>query len=100
MAPCAPNVVLDDAGHLLYHVIWPVSETIGDLAATFGTRLAHYPPVSKKIVLFDSYDQEAPSAKDHERARRGRAKEVHITPNALLPCREVILHNSKKQESA
>ena len=47
MTPCAPNVVLVDAGHLLYHVVWPVSGTTGDLAASFGTRLAHYPHVSK-----------------------------------------------------
>ena len=36
--PCAPDVVLDDAGQLLYHVVWPVSGTTGDLAARFGTR--------------------------------------------------------------
>ena len=29
--------------------------------------------------------------------RRGRAKEVRLTLNTLLPCREVILHNSKKK---
>ena len=97
MTPCAPNVALVDAGQLLYHVVWPVSGTTGDLAASFGTRLAHYPPVSKKIILFDRYDQDAPSAKDHERTRRGRAKEVRLTPNTLLPCREVILHNSKNK---
>ena len=97
MTPCAPNVVLVDAGQLLYHVVWPVSGTTGDLAASFGTRLAHYPPVSKKITLFDRYDQDAPSAKDQERTRRGRAKDVRLTPNTLLPCREVILHNSKNK---
>ena len=95
--PYAPDMVLVDAGQLLYHVVWPVSETTGDLAASFGTRLANYPPVSKKIILFDRYDQEALSAKDHERTRRGRAKQVHLTPNTLLPCREVILHNSKNK---
>ena len=97
MTPCAPNVVLVDAGQLLYHVVWPVSGTTGDLAASFGTRLAHYPPVSKKIIMFDRYDQDAPSAKDHERTRRGKAKEVRLTQNTLLPCREVILHNSKNK---
>ena len=95
--PCAPNVVLVDAGQLLYHIVWPVSGNIGDLAASFGTRLAHYPPVSKKIILFDRYDQDAPSAKEHERTRRGRAKEVRLTTNTVLPCREVILHNSKNK---
>ena len=69
----APSVVLVDAGQLLYHVVWPVSGTTGDLAASFGTRLAHYPPVSKEIILFDRYDQDAPSAKDHKRTRRRRA---------------------------
>ena len=96
--PYAPDVVLVDAGQLLYHVIWPVSETTGDLAASFGTRLAQYPPVSKKIILFDIYGQEAPSAKDHERTRRGRANEVRLTPNTPLQCREVILHNSKNKD--
>lgn len=95
--PSVPDVVLVDGGQLLYHVIWPVSGTTGDLAASFGTRLAHYPPVSKKIVLFDRYDQECPSAKDHERTRRGSAKEVRLTPNTPLPCREAILHNSKNK---
>ena len=97
MTPCAPNVVLVDAGQLLYHVVWPVSGTRGDLAASFGPRLAHYPPVSKKIILYDRYDQDAPSAKDQERTRRGRAKEIRLTPNTILPCREVILHNSKNK---
>ena len=97
ITPSVPDVVLVDGGQLLYHVVWPVSGTTGDLAASFGIRLAHYPPVSKKIVLFDRYDQEAPSAKDHERTRRGRAKEVRLTPNTPLPCREAILHNSKNK---
>ena len=82
--PCAPDVVLVDAGQVLYHVIWPVSETTGDLAVSFGTRLAHYPPVSKKIILFNIYDQDALSANDHERTRRGRANEVRLTPNTRI----------------
>ena len=46
--PYAQDVVLVDTGQLVYHVIWPVSETTGDLAASLGTRPAHYPHVSKK----------------------------------------------------
>ena len=83
--PCAPDVVLVDAGQLLYHVVWPVSENTGDQAASFGTRLTHYPPVSKKIILFDRYDQEAPGAKDHERTRRGRAKESNPKHPPSMP---------------
>ena len=93
--PTAPDVVLVDAGQLLYHVVWPVAWTAGHLAASFGTRLAHYPPDSKNVVLFDRYDQEAPSAKEHERMRRGIAKDVRLMPNTLLPCRKVILHNAR-----
>ena len=46
---CAPDVVLVDADQLLYHVVWPVSGTTGNLAASFGIRLAHYPPVSQRL---------------------------------------------------
>ena len=92
--PPAPEVVLVDYGQLLYHVVWPVAGTAGDLASSFGARLANYPHGSKKLVLFDRYDQEAPSSKDHERTRRGIAKAVRLTPNTLLPCREAILHNA------
>ena len=60
MTPCAPNVVLVDAGQLLYHVVWPVSRTTGDLAASFGTRLAHYPPISKIIILIHITDMTIP----------------------------------------
>ena len=91
--PPAPEVVLVDAGQLLYHVVWPVAGT----ASSFGARLANYPHGSKKLVLFDRYDQEAPSAKDHERTRRGIAKPVRLTPNTLLPCREPILHNASNK---
>ena len=45
------------------------------------------PSVSTKIVLFGRYDQEAPSAKDHDRTRRGIDKAFRLTPNTLLPCR-------------
>ena len=51
--PPAPDMVLVDAGQLLYHVVWPVAGTTGDLASSFGARLANYPPGSKKLVLFD-----------------------------------------------
>ena len=32
----APEVVLVDASLLLYHVVWPVAGTAGDLALSFG----------------------------------------------------------------
>ena len=98
--PYAPDVVLVDTGQLVYHVIWPVSETTGDLAASFGTRLAHYPPVSKKVVLFDRYDREAPNAKDHERTSKGRANEVRLTPNTPPSMARNYSSQFQEQESA
>ena len=59
--------------------------------------LAHYPPVSKKIFLFDRHDQETPNAKAHEQTRRESANEVQLTLNTLRPCGEVILLNSKNK---
>ena len=87
--PPAPDMVLVDARQLLYHVVWPVAGTTGDLASSFGARLANYPPGSKKLVLFDRYDQEAPSAKDHERTRRGIAEAVRLTQNTLLRAKKL-----------
>ena len=95
--PPVPDVVLVDAGQLMYHVVWPVAGTTKDLAESFGARLAHYPADTKKLVLFDRYDPNTPSPKDHERTRRGRAKEVLLTHNTPLSCREAILHNAKNK---
>ncbi len=66
----APDVVLVDASQLLYHVVWPVAGTAGDLASSFGVRLSRYPPEAPKLVLFDRYYDDEPTAKDHERMRR------------------------------
>ena len=88
----APDVVLVDAGQLLFYVVWPVAGTMLDLAESFSARLAQYPHDSRKLVVFDQYDQGVPCSKDHERARRGRSKEIRLTPNTQLPCRESILH--------
>ena len=38
-----PDVVLVDGSQLLYHVVWPVAGTAGDLALGFGVRLSRYP---------------------------------------------------------
>ena len=95
----SPDVVLFDASQLLYHVVWPLVGTAGDLASSFGVRLSRYPPEAQKLVLFDWYDEDEPTAKDHERMRRAGAgsKDFHLTPNTPLPCRETILENSKNK---
>ena len=43
----APDVVLVDASQLLYHVVWPVAGTAGDLALSVGVRLSSYRPEAK-----------------------------------------------------
>ena len=39
----APDVVLVDVSQLLYHVVWPVAGTAGDVASSFGVRLSRLP---------------------------------------------------------
>ena len=87
----ASDVVRVDASQLLYHGVWHVAGTAGDLALSFGARLSRYPPEEQKLVLFDRCYGANPTAKDHERMRRARevSKDFHLTPNAPLPCREV-----------
>ena len=82
-------MVLVDASQLLYHV----------LALSFSVRLSHYPPEAQKLVLFDRYYEDEPTANDHERMRRAGtgSKDFHLTPNTPLPCREAILKNSKNK---
>ena len=64
----APDVV--DASQLLYHVVWPVAGTAVDLALSFGVRLSRYHPEAQKLVMFDRYYEDEPTAKDHESMRR------------------------------
>ena len=92
----APDIVLDDASQVWYHVVWLVAETTGDLASSFGVRLIRYPPDAQQVVLFDRYYEYEPTTKDHERIRRAGAgsKDFHLTPNTPLQCREAILKNS------
>ena len=95
----APDVVLVEASQLLYHVVWPVAGKAGDLASSFGVRLSRYPLEAQKLVLFDRYYDDEPTAKDHERMRRAGAgpMDFHLTPNTPLPCRKAILKNSKNK---
>ena len=45
--PYTTDVVLVDASQLLYHVVWPVAGTAGDLALSIGVRLSSYRPEAK-----------------------------------------------------
>ena len=44
----APDVVLVDVSQLLFHVVWPVAGTAGDLALSFAVRLSRYPSETPK----------------------------------------------------
>ena len=84
----APDMVLVDASQLLYHAVWPVAGTAGDLASSFGVRLAVILQNPKKRLLFDSYYEYEPTAKDHGRMRRTGAvsKDFHLRADTQLPC--------------
>ena len=94
-----PDVVLVDASQLLYHVVLPAAGTACDIALNFGVRLSRYPPEAQQLMLFDRYYEDEPTAKDHERMWRTEvgSKDLHLTPNTPLPCREAILKNSKNK---
>ena len=85
----APDVVLVDAGELLHHVVWPV---IG-IAEDWLQASALDCPTT---ILFPQFIiiQDATNTKDHKRTRRGIARAVRLTPNALLPCQYTVLHNT------
>ena len=97
-SPPASNVVLVDGSQLLFHVVWPVAGTTLDLAENFCIRLAQYPHDSRKLIVFDQYDQGFPCSKDHEQTRREKSiKAIRLTPTTQLPCREAVLHNANNK---
>ena len=81
----APDTVLVDASQLLYHVVWPVAGTAGDIALNSGVRLSHYPPEARKIVLFDRYyvhePKEATAATNTATDRQQPATTVSRAPS-------------------
>ena len=89
--PPVPDVVLIDASQLIYHVVWPSSGTVSDLAAGMGPRLKGYN--TKTFVIFDRYEQV--SAKDHERQRRAGESypEYRLTLTSPLPSRDKVMKN-------
>ncbi|CAL8391490.1 unnamed protein product [Arctogadus glacialis] len=87
-----PNVVLVDGSQLLYHIVWPVAGTIKDIASSINTRLSTAAGVNETLVIFDRYNDK-PTAKDHERRRRGGigAIDYKMTVNTPLPCRGAVM---------
>ena len=89
--PPVPDVVLIDASQLIYHVVWPSSGTVADLAAGMGHRLKRYN--TETFVIFDRYEQV--SAKDHERQRRAgeSCTEYRLSLTTPLPSRDKVMKN-------
>ena len=87
------DVLLVDASQLLYHVVWPVSGTVSDIANSFEKRLNGYP--GETYVIYDRYDETA-SAKDHERQRRADVGSTgfNLNLNTPLSGRDHVMKNS------
>ena len=72
--PPSPDKLLMDASQLLYHIVWPSSGTMGDLAEGMCSRLIKYNGV-ETYIIFDLYD--GISWKDHERQMRTGEGSAH-----------------------
>ena len=48
--PCSPNVVLVDAGQLLYHIVWPCGGTVSTVLESMKCRLQPYLGVETKVI--------------------------------------------------
>ena len=90
--PPSPDTLLVDASQLLYHIVWPSSGTVGDLADGMRSRLIKYNGV-ETYVIFDRYD--GISAKDHERQRRARegSAQYQLTLTTPLAGRDAVMKN-------
>ncbi len=99
-SPPPPDTLLVDASQLLYHIVWPSSGTVSDVANGMKSRLTSYKGAIT-YVIFDRYD--GVSAKDHERQRRAGegSIEYQLTLNSPLAGRDAIMKNkdNKRQLS-
>ena len=87
------DVLLVDASQLLYHVVWPFSGTVSDIANSFEKRLNGC--TGETYVIYDRYDETA-SAKDHKRQRRAGvgSTEFNLNLNTPLSGRDHVMKNS------
>ena len=92
-----PDLMLVDASQLLYHIVWPSSGTLGDVANGMKYRLGKHSGVGT-YVIFDRYD--GASAQDHERQRRAGdgSTEYQLTLNSVLPGRDAIMKNKQNKK--
>ena len=96
--PPVPDVVFVDGGQLLYHLVWPVSGTVKDIATSAITRMTFAYTlfgVKQVCVVFDNYKNHQ-TAKDHTRLQRtgGETREYQLTMNTTLPCRKMLMKST------
>ena len=93
MNPYNPDMVIVDVSQLFYHIVWPFGGKPSDLVESIKERLTHYPNESKKVIVFDKYENI--SAKDHERKRRADEVVINyeLSISSKLPKRDAIMKN-------
>ena len=69
--PQPPDVVIVDASQLIYHVVWPSSGTVADLAASMGHRLSCYN--TQTFVIFDKKFRRCLPRTMRDKEEQGRA---------------------------
>ena len=91
--PPDPDVIIVDAQQLLYHIVWPKCGDVSALVDSIKQHLTSYPNESRKIIVFDKYED--CSAKDHERIRRAGEGSVRYTMSisSPLPHRDSVMKN-------
>ena len=65
ISPKSADTIIVNVSQLFYHITWPHGGSPSDLVASIEERLCYYLNATKKIVVFDKYQDI--SAKDHER---------------------------------
>ena len=93
--PPSPDTLLVDGTQSRYHIVWPSSGTLGDLAECMRSRLIKYNGIYRHMqdVIFDRYA--GISAKDHEKQRRAGegCAQYQMTLTSPLTDRDAIMKN-------
>ena len=81
-----------------YPIVWPVAGTLKNISSSINTCISNAytaAGVNETLIIFDQYNDE-PSAKDHDRRRRGGIGATHykLTVNSPLPCREAVMKST------
>lgn len=67
ISPTDPDTVTVDVEQIFYRIVWPHGDSPSYLITATQGRMRNYPDTSKKIIVFNKYQDG--SAKAHERLR-------------------------------